>query len=254
MERQSQDATPLYARLETRLASGIASGAYPLGSRLPTEDELIENFHVSRTTVRKAIGNLASRGLVEIRRGVGTFVSQRKITQELTELTGFVEDMQALGHRPTARLIDRSIVAADAEVARELALPEGAQVVRITRARLANGVALSFDETFLPLDIGEKIITHDLETEPIFALLEQRYGIPLVEADYRLEAACAGQEAAAALGVAAGSPLFLIERTSYTSNDRPVDYEKLHYRGDLIRFATRLTRRRPAAPVPGNSE
>ena len=61
--------------------------------------------------MRKAIQNLIERGLVEVRRGKGTFVTQPKITQELTELTGFVEDMQALGRTPTA-LSRRSEVAA----------------------------------------------------------------------------------------------------------------------------------------------
>lgn len=240
------DPTPLYARLETQIAAGIANGQFPVGSRLPAEDDLVERFHVSRTTVRKAIQNLTVRGLVEIRRGTGTFVTMPRITQELTELTGFVEDMQALGHNPTARLIDRTVVPAGEGVARQLALPTGTRVMRIRRVRLANGVAMSLDETYLPLDIGEKIATHDLEAEPIFALLEQRYGIPLVDAEYRLEAACADRDVAAALGVATGSPVFLIERTSYTAGDAPIDYEKLHYRGDLIRFTTRLARRTPA--------
>jgi GntR family transcriptional regulator len=237
------DPTPLYARLEAQIAVGIADGEFPVGSRLPAEDELVERFHVSRTTVRKAIQNLTVRGLVEIRRGTGTFVTMPRITQELTELTGFVEDMQALGHNPTARLIDRTVVPAGEGVARQLALPTGTRVMRIRRVRLANGVAMSLDETYLPLDIGEKIATHDLEAEPIFALLEQRYGIPLVDAEYRLEAACADRDVAAALGVATASPVFLIERTSYTAGDAPIDYEKLHYRGDLIRFTTRLARR-----------
>jgi GntR family transcriptional regulator len=239
------DPTPLYARLEAQIAAGIADGQFPVGSRLPAEDELVERFHVSRTTVRKAIQNLTVRGLVEIRRGTGTFVTMPRITQELTELTGFVEDMQALGHNPTARLIDRTVVAAGEGVARQLALPTDTRVMKIRRVRLANGVAMSLDETYLPLDIGEKIAAHDLEAEPIFALLEQRYGIPLVDAEYRLEAACADRDVAAALGVATGSPVFLIERTSYTAGDAPIDYEKLHYRGDLIRFTTRLARRTP---------
>ena len=84
------------------------------------------------------------------------------------------------------------------------------------------------------------------ELEPIFALLEQRYDIPLLEAEYSLEAISADQDVAAALGVEAGSPIFRIERTSYSVGDRPVDYEKLHYRGDLIRFRTRLARRKSA--------
>jgi GntR family transcriptional regulator len=92
----------------------------------------------------------------------------------------------------------------------------------------------------------------DLATEPIFALLEERYDTPLIEAEYELEAAAAEPAIAMALKIPAGSPIFLIERTSYTLGHRPVDYERLHYRGDHIRFKTRLGRRRAhGAPERG---
>src|ERR1700754_3081857 len=152
--------TPLYESVESALAAGIADGTTPPETQLPPEEVLIERFKVRRTTVRKAIQNLIERGLVEVRRGKGTFVTQPKITQELTELTGFVEDMQALGRRPTARLLDKRIIAA---VARQLALAPGTLVFRLRRVRLADGVAMSFDETYLPRDIGEKVAGNDLE-------------------------------------------------------------------------------------------
>jgi len=64
-------------------------------------------------------------------------------------------------------------------------------VVRIQRVRLADGMPLSFDETYLPKELGEKVMADNLETEPIFSLLEQKYRTPLVEAEYQLEAICA---------------------------------------------------------------
>jgi len=109
--------------------------------------------------------------------------------------------------------------------------------------RLADGVPLSFDETYLPLDIGKKIIVNDLRIEPIFALLERKYDVPLVEAEYKLDAVPAGIEVAAALKVKPRTPIFRIERTSYSTGGRPVDYETLHYRGDLAQFVTRLVRK-----------
>jgi len=196
--------SPLYERVESVLAGDIADGSLSPETQLPTEEGLIERFKVSRTTVRKAIQNLTERGLVEVRRGKGTFVTQPKITQELTELSGFVEDMQALGRRPSARLLDKRIVAADEAVAHHLALLPGTLV---------------------------------------FALLEDKYDTPLIEAEYKLEAVAADPVAAEALQVPAGSPIFLIERTSYATDNRPIDYERLNYRGDLIRFVTRLARR-----------
>ncbi len=234
---------PLYESVASALAAGIADGSLPPGTQLPPEESLIDRFKVSRPTVRKAIQNLIERGLVEIRRGKGTFVTQPKIMQELTELTGFVEDMQALGRTPSTSLLDQRIVAADETVARHLALPVGTLVFRLQRVRLADSVAISFDETYLPRGLGEKVAGNDLEAEPVFALLEEKYDTPLVEAEYKLEAAAADAVAAEALQVPTGSPIFLIERTSYTTGNRPVDYERLHYRGDLIRFVTRLARR-----------
>jgi GntR family transcriptional regulator len=233
----------LYSRVETVLASEIADGGLKVGDQLATEDSLMARFEVSRITVRRAIQNLVNRGLVEIRRGKGTFVAAPKITQELTELSGFVEDMHALGRKPTARVIGKEIVTADATVAGQLALTKGERVVRIRRLRLADGIPLCFDETFLPLEIGKKIITNNLKVEPIFSLLERKYDVPLIEAEYKLDAVPAETEVAAALRVKQRSPIFRIERTSYSTGGRPVDYERLHYRGDLVRFATRLVRK-----------
>ena len=88
---------PLYTQVEAALASEISTATLPPGSQVPPEERLIERFGVSRTTIRKAIENLVARGLVEIRRGKGTFVAPPKLTQELTALTGFVEDMIAAG-------------------------------------------------------------------------------------------------------------------------------------------------------------
>src|SRR5258708_32177931 len=198
----------LYSRVETVLASEIADGDLKVGDQLPTEDSLIARFEVSRITVRRAIQNLVSRGLVEIRRGKGTFVAGPKITQELTELSGFVEDMRALGRKPTARVIGKEIVTADTTVAGQLGLTKGQRVVRIRRVRLADGVPISFDETYLPLEIGKKIITNNLKVEPIFSLLERKYDVPLIEAEYKLEPVAAETKVAAPLPVKQGSRIF----------------------------------------------
>lgn len=120
--------------------------------------------------------------------------------------------------------------------------------MQIKRVRLAGGIPISFDETYLPLPLGKQIVRNDLRLHPIFTLLEEEYGVPLVEADYELEAVIATKAVAGALQVKAGSAIFQIERTSMTTCNKPVDYEVLSYRGDLVRFTTKLLRH------PGNSE
>lgn len=243
MNFDSDSRVPLYAQVEAVLAASITDGTYPPGSQLPNEEALLARFGVSRTTLHKTVQNLIKRGLIEIRRGKGTFVTQPRITQELTELSGFVEDMHALGRHPTARLVDQRVLPAPDTAARRLGRMAGTLAMRIQRVRLADGVPLSFDETWLPKEIGEKIVGNDLDTQPIFSLLEEKYNTPLVEAEYRLEATCADGAVAQALNIEPGSSIFLIERTSYSAGHQPVDYEKLYYRGDQIQFVTRLARR-----------
>lgn len=152
-----------------------------------------------------------------------------------------VEDTH--GRKASARVISQSTVVATARVAERLCLTKGTRVTRIERVRLADGVPLSFDETYLPVAIGKQILRNDLRVKPIFSLLEEKYGIPLVEAQYKLESVVASAVVAWALEIKRNTPIFQIERTSFTTDGKPVDFEILSYRGDLIRFVTRLARR-----------
>jgi GntR family transcriptional regulator len=249
MNADPQSAIPLYFQIEQDLASLIASGTLAPGSQLPSEEELVQRYGVSRTTVRKAVQELDRLGLIEIRRGRGTFVRTEKIAQEFTELTGFVEDMVAMGLQPSAKVLGTGPTRANEMVARQLRVPIGTAVMQIRRVRMADDVAMSLDETYLPMELGRKVVENDLEVYPIFSLLEGKYDTPLLEADYRLEATAADPLVAEALGIDFKSPILLIERVSYSLDRRPVDYEKLFYRGDKIRLSTRLRRRQSALPL-----
>ncbi|GAB3994133.1 GntR family transcriptional regulator [Glycomyces albus] len=200
MQRQ-----PLYAQIEDALAARIGDDLHP-GDRLPTEDELIREFGVSRITVRHAVQNLVSRGLIVTEQGRGTFVARARIEQPLTALTGFVEDMEAVGLGASARLVTSEVRPLDRETAAALDLPTGTKARFIERVRLAEGHPVSFDRTWLPGAIGARVAAEDLSEEPIFRLLEERFGIPLVEATYRLEAMTADDELAARLQTEPGHP------------------------------------------------
>jgi GntR family transcriptional regulator len=145
---------PLYAQVQEILIARILSGEFPVGAKLPSEEELIREFGVSRTTIRVTIQNLKLQGLLEIRRGRGTFVKSPRMVQELTKLTSFVEDSRVLGRAPTVRVLAREIIPAEPFVAEKLAVPVGTTVVRICRVHLSDGVPLSYDETYLLEELG----------------------------------------------------------------------------------------------------
>lgn len=233
--------SPLYAQVEQALVARLGVDLHP-GDRLPTEDELIDEFDVSRITIRRAIQNLVARDLIVTRRGQGSFVTTPSFRQPLNALTGFVEDMDAHGLHSRARVMTVEEIVAPPGPRAALELPLGSKVTHIERVRLAAGHPVSFDDTYLPLDLGRLVAQDDLENEQIFTLLEERHGTPLLEAAYALQASTADAKIAGALQIAEGSAVFRIERTSLTTGQRPVDYEVLHYRGDAITFTTRLPR------------
>ena len=178
MTADPESAIPLYFQIEQDLASLIARGTLAPGSQLPSEEELVRRYNVSRTTVRKAVQELERLGLIEIRRGRGTFVRPEKLSQEFTELTGFVEDMVALGLQPSARVLGTAPTAADESVARQLRVPIGTEVMQIRRLRMADGVAMSLDETAMPADgfgCERSWRTTSSTSTPSSSLLEGKY-------------------------------------------------------------------------------
>ena len=91
MKLRTQDAQPLYKQIVQAIQHSIQSGEYPEGSRLPSEQELSELFHVSRITVRTALKELADEELVIRRQGKGTYVGKKKFKRNLSLVTSFSE-------------------------------------------------------------------------------------------------------------------------------------------------------------------
>ncbi|HEV8439336.1 MAG TPA: GntR family transcriptional regulator [Methylomirabilota bacterium] len=240
-----RSAVPLYRQLLEILRDEIVSGRLKADQRVATEFELMKRFELSRTTVRQTIAHLRKEGLIAVHRGKGTFVGQGKIEPELSALTGFVEDMQALGLAASARVLGVEEIKAPDPVAESLQLAAGELVTKVTRIRLAEAVPVSFEYSFLPLHLGRRVAEENLEVSPIFSLFEDKYGIALGEALYRIEAARAARVVAEALEIERGAPVLAIERTTYSTAGQPVDFEQMFYRGDRIRYSMRLKRRRP---------
>ena len=249
---------PLHYQIREQISLAIADGRLVPGDLLPPEEDLAAQASVSRTTIRQALSALVHEGLIERKRGKGSWVVEQRIEQQLMELTGFVEDMLSHGLEPEARVISTEVVSADFVVAQELRIPEGANAMRIERVRLADHRPILFDVSHLPLEIGQRVVDEDLRKRPIFEILERDLGIALDEADYHIRAVTAEKPIATHLRVRRGTPLLMIERTTYSSQGAPVDFENLYYRADRMTFSLRLkrpaTRRQPGPERPSWAE
>jgi len=242
-EQLSAGPMPLYQQLKQRLRDEIARGDYKPGDQLPAEPELIQQFGVSRITVRQALSDLAAEGLVVRRHGKGTFVAERRIQHDLVQLTDFVEDMELAGLAPSSRVMEFTREVAPAPVAAALALPVGSVVVRVVRLSLANGEPIACDTAWLPLRYGALLSESDLSAETILRVLEERFAIPIERGSFSFTAAAASPLCAQALNIAPGTPLLVIERVSYTRNDEPVYMQRRYYRTDRVQYRVTLQRR-----------
>lgn len=233
---------PLYQQLKQRLRMEIAHGEYKPGDRLPAEPELIQQFGVSRITVRQALSDLAAEGLVIRRHGKGTYVTERRIHHDLVRLTDFVEDMELAGLAPSSRVVEFIHEIAPAHVAAALILPPGAEVVRVDRLRLANDEPIACDTAWLPLRYGALLSESDLAAATIIHVLEDRFNIPIERGSFSFTAAAASLLCAQALHVEPGSPLLVIDRVSYTRDDEPVYIQRRYYRIDRVQYRVTVQR------------
>jgi len=220
----------------------IHAGAFDGG--VPAEHDLAAEFFASRNTIREALAVLKNEGLIDRGPKTGTHVAVRKYDHGLDSLVGLKETFKDYGEvRNDVRAVQH--LAAPPAVARKLRLSPGESVVFIERLRYLGDLPLSLDLTYLVPDIGAEVLQHSLETNDVFALIEQVSGRRLGSASLALEAVSADPHSAATLQVPAGAALLMLERLTTLDDGRPVDLEYIRMRGDRITMRGNLLRSDP---------
>jgi GntR family transcriptional regulator len=217
----------------------------PPGSPVPPERTLSVEFGTSRTTVRQALQELVVEGRLERIQGKGTFVAKPKVAQAL-RLTSYTEDMRAQGLEPTSRLLEIGYMLADDVLSERLAVKPRARVLRIERLRLANGDPMALETTHLSAQRFTGLRRHLERSNSLYAVLSEKYGVTLLEAEETIETVPAPPREAHLLGTDVGLPLLLLSRHSLGEDGKPVEYVRAFYRGDRYKFVAHLQR-----PTPG---
>lgn len=219
--------SPLYKQIKRLLVESLRRVEWKPGTMIPSEQELASRFQVSQGTVRKAIDELAAENLLLRRQGKGTFVTTH---HEPRSQYRFLRLLADSGATPAAhsRFLDCRRLRASAEIAEHLGLKAGASVVFLRRLLVFDEAPVVLDEIWLPGHLFRGLSFERLSAYagPLYGLFESEFGVPMIRADERLRAVAADARSAETLRVAPGTPLLLVERTSFTYGDRPVEVRR----------------------------
>lgn len=234
---------PLYLQIKESLKKQILEGHYAPYERMPSESKLMTRFGVSRITVRQALRDLHQEGLIFTAQGKGTFASKPKAMQDILHLEGFDEAMNSKGYETSSQLVSIREVNPCHDVQKKLNIKVKGCVVEVVRVRYLNREPVSVDTSYFPMHIGCQLFSRDLGND-IFPLLENELSISLGRADISLEARPAEASIAKLLQMEAGAPIMWVHRLTRDTNDNPVDYEYLAFRGDSYKYHFHVERER----------
>ncbi len=235
-------ATPLHTQITEALRLQIKDNKLKAGENFPSERELAERFAVSRMTVRQALRYLRQENLIYHERGVGTFVSNRKLDVHTRNLSGFSEEMGSLGLVPSSRVLQLKRAAPDERIVKDLDLEAGADVFHLERLRLADDEPMAFESTFLPSSLCPELDKVDLTKNSLYQVLADNYNVRMHHAAESLEAAAATKFEAKQLGIKQDAPVLVVHRVVYTESNQPIESARTTYRADRYRATFFLTK------------
>ena len=232
---------PLYYQLKLHIESQIRSGVWQPGDQVPSESVLGEKFHVSRTTVRQALGELVNQGMLTRVQGKGTFVAHPRIRQRLTRLTGFTEDFRARRMKPASQLLRQGIEPALARVASALRITEGTPVIVLERLRLADDLPMALEISHLRADLFPAFNAEEFPGGSLYRYLTEKFNTIPTSAHQDMEAIGCPQPHARILGISKNGPVLHIYRTTFDQAGRPFEHVESFYRGDRYVFQAELS-------------
>lgn len=227
----------LYQQVKEYIARQIQSGAWQPGDRVPSEQELVTRFSVSRMTVNRALRELSEQGRVVRVAGVGTFVAEHKPQSTLLSVVNLQDEIRMRGHDYACDVILVERVSASIEVAAALELRTGESVYHSVCVHREDGVPVQLEDRYVNPRVAPDFITQDFrDTQPGEYLLRN---VPYDQVEHVVDAIAATPEQAALLEMPPTQPCLLLTRRTWT-NGVPVTFVRCLHPGNRYRLGSRF--------------
>lgn len=240
MPQKSNGTIPAYQRIQGAIRKRIEAGQLRPGDAVDSERDLAKIHQVSLMTARHALATLEREGIVERRRGIGTFVAAPKI--HFNKLMSYTEQMASRSLTAASKVLTARIVNDEQEVIARLNLPPMTNVIKIERLRHASHEPFALETCYLAAEQFPRLLSATLGRESLFGLLEREYKVEIGYADEEVDATAADPRTAELLGVLKKDPVLRIRQVIYTSKGKPMMYVLGFYRSDRHNLVIRRFR------------
>lgn len=227
---------PLYDQLVDILTEKIEHEYRP-GDLMPSERELSERYGLSRTTVRLALQELERLGLVVRQHGRGTFVADRSAqTTNLMQTYSFTEQMRSMGRDPYTTILEFCEFEADKNLAEHMGTRIGEKLFKLKRLRMADGMPLMIERTYLPVRKFLSLKRPQLEHKSLYDVIEHDFHVKVRLAEEEFFASIARPADAHLLDISEGAPVLDLVRTTFDSGNEIVEYTLSVARADQFKY------------------
>lgn len=234
---------PLYFQIKENMRYKILSGELQEGDYMPSEFKLMQQYNVSRPTIRQAIDLLVQENYLEKKRGIGTLITKPKADfWDLTELRSFDEEAQRKGFVSETQLLGFDIVSLNDEL-KEIFGDEEQQFYRLERLRFINKIPLELVTTYVPKHLANNLESYDFSKNSLFDVLSKVYGVKINQAEKTFKAINASKADSKILKIPSNSAIQLVRTVTFDSNYVPIEFSISRDRGVISKFKVILSRK-----------
>lgn len=228
---------PLYQQLKEMIQQEIESGKWQPNQLIPTEQEFMERFQVSRITIRQAIMDLVKEDVLYRQRGVGTFVAKPKIgLQYLNDIVSYDTQIINEGHNPSRKVLEKKVCHPGQEVLTAMELPQNSEVIKLSRLFFVDDEPHATVDSYLPCVFCETVLDRDMERESLYQILSERPETKVMTVQRTLDAKIASHEDQNIIGLEKWTPMLYIITKAMNKDGRVMEYGISHFRGDRNTF------------------
>jgi GntR family transcriptional regulator len=240
MPAKNRNGLPAYQRIQSAIRKRIDTGQLHPGDAVASERDLAKIHQVSLMTARHALASLEREGIVERRRGIGTFVSAPKI--HFNKLMSYTEQMSSRSLTAASKVLFAKVLDSENEAAARLSLPPTSRIIILERLRHAAGEPFALETCYLSAAEFSGLLDAPIGQESLFGMLERDYKIEIGYADEEVDATAADPRIADILSIPRRDPLLRIRQIIYSTKGRPIMYVLGFYRSDRHNLVIRRFR------------